>query len=249
MNKKEYRVSVAMAAYNGESYIVSQIESILKQLNKEDELVISLDPSTDMTEMLLREIRKRDSRVRLIRGKGKGLIKNFENAIRHCKNEIIFLSDQDDLWKANKVERVLECFQNDDVTLVMHDAEVVNGSLECIDASFIEKRGCRTGVLQNVIKNSYIGCCMAFRKELKRYILPFPESIPMHDQWIGILSEITGMSMMIDEALICYRRHGNNVSSESHAGIFQMIRWRAGLFDNLVKFYIKYKFNKEWNQK
>lgn len=247
MNKKEYRVSVAMAAYNGEDYIVQQVESILKQLNKEDELVISLDPSTDMTETLLREMRKKDSRIRLVRGKGKGLVKNFENAIRHCKNDIIFLSDQDDLWKDQKVEIVLEAFQNDEVTLVMHDAEVVNRGLECIDSSFIETRGCRTGVIKNMIKNSYIGCCMAFRKELKRYILPFPKKIPMHDQWIGIISEITGMSIMMDQALICYRRHGKNVSSERHAGIAQMIRWRINLIFNLLRFYIKYKLNKEWN--
>lgn len=245
MNKKVYRVSVAMAAYNGEAYIVPQIESILKQLKTEDELVISLDPSTDATEMLIREFRKKDSRVRLVRGKGKGLVKNFANAIYHCKNEIIFLSDQDDVWYPNKVESVLECFNNKDILVVMHDAEVVSESMTCVHPSFMEKRGCRTGVVKNIVKNSYIGCCMAFRNELKKYILPFPENIPMHDQWIGVVGEIMGMSVMIDLPLIHYRRHGNNASSDSHASMRQMLQWRVCLILNLLKFCVKYKFSKE----
>ena len=248
MNREEYRISVAMAAYNGEAYIVSQIESILKQLNEDDELVISLDPSTDMTEALMKEIRSKDSRVRLVRGKGKGLVKNFENAIRHCKNEFIFLSDQDDVWKEDKVNRMLECFQDSDVKVVMHDAEVVDEHMDCLYPSFMEKRGCRTGLIKNIVKNSYIGCCMAFRKELKNYILPFPKDIPMHDQWIGLVAELTGISIMVNEPLICYRRHGNNASGDQHAGIGQMIIWRLKLVMNLMMFCVKYKFKRERNR-
>ena len=59
----------------------------------------------------------------------------------------------------------------------------------------MDMRGCRTGILKNILKNSYIGCCMAFRKELRKYILPFPENIPMHDQWIGLIGEITGKNV------------------------------------------------------
>ena len=90
MNKKDFSVSVAMAAYNGEHYIEAQIQSILSQLRPEDELVISLDPSSDRTEEIIRSFAGKDMRVRLVRGQGKGLISNFENAIRHCKKDILF---------------------------------------------------------------------------------------------------------------------------------------------------------------
>lgn len=244
MNRNDISVSVAMAAYNGERYIKEQIESILSQLKASDELIVSLDPSTDRTEKILQEIGQRDARVHLIYGKGKGLIKNFENAIRHCKRDIIFLADQDDVWKADKVTSVLECFQNKKTMVVMHDAEIVDASMQCVCRSFMEKRGSRTGIFKNIIKNSYIGCCMAFRKEMKPYILPFPKRIPMHDQWIGLVGEMTGVNVMTRNVLISYRRHGDNVSAEHHSSIIQMLRWRVTLILNLCRFYRTYKSGK-----
>ena len=241
MSRNKLSVSVAMAAYNGDRYIKSQIETIMCQLKESDELVISLDPSTDATEQIIRDFAKKDSRIHFLYGKGEGLVCNFSNAIRHCKNDIIFLCDQDDLWKEDKVECILSYFHDTSVEVVMHDAEIINENNECLNQSFMDMRGCRTGILKNILKNSYIGCCMAFRKELRKYILPFPENIPMHDQWIGLIGEITGKNVMIHKQLIGYRRHGQNVSSESHAGFFQMLSWRICLISNLLKFYLKFK--------
>lgn len=249
MNKKDFSVSVAMAAYNGEHYIEAQIQSILSQLRPEDELVISLDPSSDRTEEIIRSFAGKDRRVRLIRGLGEGLISNFENAIRHCKKDILFLSDQDDVWKEGKVASVLECFQDPSVCVVMHDAQIVDENGVCTEPSFMKKRGCRKGVLQNLIKNSYIGCCMAFRKEMRKFVLPFPKDLPMHDQWIGLVGEITGKTKILEKSLICYRRHGHNASADSHAGFRQMLTWRVCIFRDILKFAVKYKRYKGRNKK
>ncbi|MDY5957273.1 MAG: glycosyltransferase family 2 protein [Frisingicoccus sp.] len=249
MNKKDFSVSVAMAAYNGEHYIEAQIQSILSQLRPEDELVISLDPSSDRTEEIIRSFAGKDRRVRLIRGLGEGLISNFENAIRHCKKDILFLSDQDDVWKEGKVDSVLECFRDPSVSVVMHDAQIVDEEGVCIEPSFMKKRGCRKGVLQNLIKNSYIGCCMAFRKEMRKFVLPFPKDLPMHDQWIGLVGEITGKTKILEKPLICYRRHGHNASADSHAGFRQMLTWRVCIFRDILKFAVKYKRYKGRNKK
>ena len=67
---------------------------------------------------------------------------------------------------------------------------------------------------------------MAFRKEMKEYILPFPSKLPMHDQWIGLIGELHGKNVMLDDPLILYRRHGSNMSSTEHSNILQMIKWR-----------------------
>ena len=108
---KRKSISVAMAAYNGQKYIADQIESILNQLYPTDELVVSMDFSTDQTEEIVLEYAKKDSRIHLITGPSKGVIKNFENAIAYTQNEIIFLADQDDFWLPGKVERVLKEFE------------------------------------------------------------------------------------------------------------------------------------------
>lgn len=220
-------ISVAMAVYNGEKYLNAQMDSILKQLDTEDEVIVSLDPSTDKSEAILKDYCSKDQRIKLLKGPGKGVIKNFENALRFCSKELIFLSDQDDEWLPDKVAVLRKYFTtHKDVAVVLHDARIVDENRNVIGKSFFEKRGCKLGILKNIVKNSYIGCCMAFRKDVLEHALPFPEKLPMHDQWIGIVGECIGRNVLLKRPLIYYRRHGNNASSESHAGFLQMLQWR-----------------------
>lgn len=225
------RVSVVMAAYQGAAFIGEQIASILPQLGKEDELIISLDPSTDGTAEVVGRIG--DSRIRLIDGPGKGVVKNFESGLSQAKGAYIFLSDQDDVWRPDKVEKVLFAFEREHTAVVMHDARIVDTALNVVNPSFFAWRGCRTGIVKNLIKNSYIGSCMALRRELLPFILPFPEELPMHDQWIGLQAERHGGVALLPEPLLDYRRHGGNVSSDHPASVGQMIRWRVGILKAL----------------
>ena len=220
------RVSVAMATYNGEKYIKEQINSILNNLEKNDELVISDDGSKDNTKSIIEDIQKKDSRVKLFDGPKMGVKQNFGNAIKNCSGEYIFLADQDDIWNDKKVEKVLKVFKDENVTLVIHNCEIVNESLEKTDKTFFEFRNSGKGIIKNIWKNTYIGCCIAFKGEMKDQILPIPNDIEMHDQWIGIINEKYGKSYFLDECLIKYRRHSNNVSQMKHYGVGKMIRNR-----------------------
>ena len=148
VNRKE-KVSVAMATYNGEKYIKEQIETILNNLDDKDELVISDDGSSDMTIEIINKIN--DKRIKLLEGPRKGLKKNFENAIKNTTGDVIFLSDQDDIWMENKVEKVLECFNNNNYILIQHDAVVVDENDKVIYESFAEHRKVKTGVIKNLI--------------------------------------------------------------------------------------------------
>lgn len=223
------KISVALAAYCGEKYIEDQIRSILAELPEDSEIVVSLDPSKDSTEEILSRLSAEDSRVRYITGSGRGLIGNFGNAISACTGDIIFLSDQDDIWLPGKVDAVCNAFSDPSVTVVMHDATITDGELKVIEPSLFAVRGRKEGIAANVIKNTWIGCCMAFRRELCSAILPFPDNIPMHDQWIGIFGKLSGKVAFIDKPFIYWRRHGTNSSSTSHSTVGQMIRWRSGL--------------------
>ena len=229
-------VSVALAAYNGEKYIAEQISSVLPQLSEDDEIVVSVDPSADRTREIVSSMSEADSRIKLIDGEGRGLIKNFENAIKNCRNDIIFPCDQDDIWLPEKAARVKKEFENDSALLLtMHDAKIVDENLSEIESSFFAHRGTKTGILKNIWKNSYMGCCMAFRKEALKYILPFPENLPMHDQWIGLVCEKRGKVSLIREPLMLYRRHGDNASKMQHESVMQMIKWRLSIILSLIK--------------
>lgn len=226
-------ISVAMATYNGAKYIEEQIDSILKQLNSDDELVVSDDNSNDGTLEILERYQQNDKKVIVYLNKGKGILENFENAISNCNNEIIFLSDQDDIWLDNKVEVVKNQFSDSKISLVLSDCYIVDSELKVIYESFYERSKPRKGIIKNIIKNSYLGCGMAFRSKLKPIILPMPEDIPMHDAWIGILAEMYGSVSIIPDRLFYYRRHNSNATQIESSNFKQMLLWRKNLIKNL----------------
>lgn len=247
---EEFRVSVAMASFNGARYIKEQLDSILSQLREVDELVISDDGSTDETLAIIEEYQRQDRRIRLVKGPGQGIKKNVEYAIAQATGDYIFLADQDDIWMPGKVERVLQAFEEHKSFVVIHDAKVFEGEdrEHVIMESFFAFRGSRAGVLKNMIKNSYIGCCMAFRRELKAIILPIPGKIEMHDQWIGILSDqVFGNSCFLQEPLLLYRRHGENNSNMTHYGLGKMLRNRIVFFGYFFGRILQIRHNKQVN--
>lgn len=233
--KENPKISVAMAVFNGEKYLKDQISSILVQLKENDELVISVDESSDNSFEILKQLSKKDNRIKLIKGPNSGVIKNFENAILNCRGDYIFLSDQDDLWVKDKISKVKDVFKNENVDLILHDAKVADKDLNVIYDSFFKLRKSKPGILKNMFKNSYIGCCTAFKSELKKKILPFPKSIPMHDQWIGLIAEKYGKVKFLKEPLIIYRRHEQNNTELYHSSFKNMITWRFNIIKNLIR--------------
>ncbi len=238
MDKYNIRCSVAMATYNGEKYIKEQIESILNNMTENDELIISDDGSTDNTIQIIKKYQSQDERIKLIEGPKKGVKQNFANAIENTKGKYIFLSDQDDIWMEDKMNKILKKFK-DGYTVITHDANVINENKEKIINSFFEYRKSGKGIIKNIWKNTYIGCCMAFDSNIKKYILPIPNNIEMHDQWIGIIGEIKGKSYFLKDKLINYRRHEDNVSQMKHYGLFKMIKNRFILIVELIKKEVK----------
>ena len=81
---------------------------------------------------------------------------------------------------------------------------------------------------------------MAFKASLKKYILPFPDDLPMHDQWIGLIGEIHGKNKLIYEPLLLYRRHGFNMSSTTHSNPSQMLKWRKSILFSIIRHKIKH---------
>lgn len=234
------RVSVALAAYNGERYIREQIESILANLTQEDEIVVSDDGSTDNTLAILKEYEKGKIPVTILKGPGKGIKKNFENALRHCRGEYIFLSDQDDVWMEDKVEFSMEFFTKGVCRLLNHDARVMDSELKHeIMPSFFAYRDSVPGFWKNFIKNRYMGCCMAFHRSLLPLALPIPDKIEMHDQWLGLINDLTeNDSLFLERPLILYRRHDSNVSDFSHGTVWEMVKKRIILAKALLRWKI-----------
>ena len=241
------RVSVCMAVYNGEKFIKQQIESILKQLTLEDEIIISDDGSTDGTLQIVNDFR--DCRIKIVKNAQKhGFVGNFENALRYASGNFIFFSDQDDVWELNKIERCLYFLQKYD--LVVHNALLVDSKGESLNRKYFDTLHNSNSFLYNFYKTRFLGCCMAFNRKVLKECLPFPRNIVAHDYWIGMywLFKYHRSVYFLEETLMCYRRHGGNVSTSSEKSnnsfLYKILIKRFYLLKSIIKRFIKIQFKR-----
>ena len=223
-------VSVAMAVYNGLPYLPAQLASVLSQLQPDDEVVIVDDQSSDGSFDWLKALS--DSRVRLLRNEcNRGVRLSFERALNECRAPIVFLCDQDDLWLPGKRDAITRAFEADPLcTVVVTDAQVIDArGLEIIPSFMATRGGFRGSWWSTLIRNRYLGCCMALRRDIVELGLPIPPTAPMHDMWFGLLGACRGRVRFLEQPYLQYRRHGRNVSPSKHAGLGQMLQWRWNL--------------------
>jgi glycosyltransferase involved in cell wall biosynthesis len=198
-------LSVALATCEGERFILAQVRSILDQLGPGDEIVVSDDASRDGTLALIEALG--DPRLRIFRNADRvGYVKNFERAIRHCRGEFIFFSDQDDVWMEGKVKIQRELLAR--VGCVVSDARVVAEDLSPINPSYFAVRQVRGfSPLDIFLRPPIVGATMACRRDFLERLLPFPERVP-HDFWITLNAALSGQFEVLREPLLLYRRHG-----------------------------------------
>ena len=228
------KISVALAAYKGEQYIAEQIGSILGQLGENDELIVSDDFPKGKTRAVVEAISSKDKRIIYLEGPGKGVVKNFENALKACSGDVIFLSDQDDVWLPGKVEAVMNEIKNG-AKLVLHDASRTDADLQITSPSCFEVHGANASFARNLLKNTFVGCCMAFTKDLLDMTMPFPEGIAMHDWWIALIAlKKNQKTVLLKKPFILWRRHGENVTG-GKTGTVQKIKWRLNMLLSLAR--------------
>lgn len=222
------KLSVAMCTYNGDLYIKEQLQSIINQTVPVNEIIICDDGSTDNTIPLILGIKDETTNIKIElhnNGKKLGVIKNFEKAISLCTGDIIFLSDQDDIWLPHKVKTILKHFNTNPLKeLVFTDAKIINEYGNTINnATLFNEVGFNKsmqliweyGMSFEIINkgNKITGATMAFRKELIPDALPFSiTSKVFHDEQLAIITINRGTISYITDQLIQYRIHKNNVT-------------------------------------
>jgi glycosyltransferase involved in cell wall biosynthesis len=223
-----------MAAYNGAPYIKLQIFSILKQLGLADELIIVVDKSTDDTVKIIENFN--DPRIHLIvNANNVGAALTFNRALQEASGNIIFLSDQDDFWHDGKVTTVMKLFESGNLDLIVHDAIVMRDG-QVVHTSLFEMADSSPGVIKNIISNTFTGCCMAFKRDVLREVLPISGRIGLfHDAWIGVLAQYLGYKIaFLPVPLIDFIRHEGNASTLKRRGIIPIVFDRVAFVKALV---------------
>jgi len=222
--KNNSGISIAMCTCNGELFLLEQLESIAKQTILPDELIICDDHSTDGTLKIVQDFQKNSPfHMKIYLNSSKlGSTKNFEKAISLCHENIIVLSDQDDVWCPNKIERMISVFKNyPKIGYLFSDAAIVDEKLqnnsftiwERISFDFRQRKDYKQDQqLKVLLKHNVVtGATMAFREELRKLILPIPEQW-IHDAWIALLLSAANIKgTFFEEPLIKYRQHSNQL--------------------------------------
>ena len=212
--------SIAMCTYHGEKYVRQQLESIIGQTLSPDEIVICDDCSKDRTVQVVRDTLKDwDGHWQLVcNEKNLGFKKNFEKAISLCRGDIIYLSDQDDVWDPRKIEIMDEAFSaHPEAVALWHDAELVDASLQPLYPSFWKStlrfdyqkfmRGDYAHVMEG---NAMQGSACAFRREVFEAAKPFPAEA-IHDEWLLLISLLQGPVIPLPQVLMKYRQVDNTL--------------------------------------
>ena len=221
-------ISIAMATYNGEKYLREQLDSILAQTHQNFELIVCDDCSTDSTVQILREYEKNDSRIKVfVNEENLGFKKNFEKAIGLCSGDYIALSDQDDIWLPEHLEK-----------LYSHIGEHM---LICANSRLIDKYGndlhqnmkpttffvsenADKQFLQLLHTNFVQGCTALFRSYLVKKAFPIPDEPAYHDYWIALIAALHGTIRYILDVIVLYRQHEGTVTSDNKKSFAKRIR-------------------------
>jgi len=244
-------ISVCMTTYNGIAYIEQQLNSILNQLSSTDEVLIFDDKSTDGTYEFLVNFSKVNSIVKVKKNPvNLGYVKNFEQAIYEARGDIIYLSDQDDIWNEDKVKYISDFFNdemNSNVDILHHGMETISSDGNLLDKTFnyvppsFNQKNYYSKVLLTILKPKCYGCAMAFRKKIVPLIVPFPKQVYSHDHWLNAFGVVSSNLYFDDKVLISYRQHNNNLSPKKGLTFLQKIKIRTKFIKLLYLSYLRLK--------
>ncbi len=239
-------VSVALATYNGESFIVPQLDSLLNQTRRPDEVIIIDDRSTDKTPEIVRDyISSHGLDWKLtVAETNSGYKRNFYNCLKNTTGDVVFLCDQDDVWYPEKIEKVLTVFEND------RDCLGVNTSFDMTDREGavlvpfgegkrntanhglilypVGKGDCvRVDLNTVLVYNISPGCTCAFKREAVECYLQTSRCEMPHDWELNVIAAKQDGLRFLNVPLIGYRQHGNNTIGLSTDNSFGPLKMRG----------------------
>ena len=236
-------VSVALCTHNGASYVEKQLQSIFAQTMLPKQIVISDDASSDDTVAVIESVvhrltlasRSDPIEITIVRNPvALGVAKNFEQAMRLCRGDLIALCDQDDIWRVDRVEYAVVRFEADTgLDLVHSDARLVDESdaslgltlFEALEISDAERKAIEDGNGFDTLlrRNLATGATMMVKRALYQRAMPFP-SVWVHDEWLAVIGAATGHIDLTTELLIDYRQHGRNQIGVRKLGMVGKVR-------------------------
>lgn len=229
-------ISVALTTYNGARYLREQLDSIYAPCGVVYEVVASDDGSTDGTREILADYARKRGLRDVSDGQHRGLVQNFAHALRHCRGELIALSDQDDVWVPGRLNALREAIAGYEAVYSLIDRVIApDGALTSWTAPAGMREAVRaigtgqpTGAL--LASNWVISHTMLFRRRVLAAALPIPDGQPYHDGWLGLAAAALGRIRYLEPSLTLYRQHAaSHTAAAAAPATRQVLGQRAGL--------------------
>jgi glycosyltransferase involved in cell wall biosynthesis len=210
-------ISVVLCTYNGAKYIEAQLASILAQTYAVAEIIVVDDVSSDDTMAVVERAAARDSRISLSQNAFNiGFTSNFESALQVAKHDYIAISDQDDIWHLQKIEKMMAAFTTDAAAIYCDSVRFTKD----IPINPIKNKSSRhvagTDVRKLAMHNTVSGHALIIRKSLLEKALPIPSAV-YYDWWLALQAVTSGGLQYLDEILVYQRAHDNNVTIAKNA--------------------------------
>lgn len=203
---QEPLISVALCTYNGEKFLLEQMDSILAQTYKNLEIIIVDDCSTDKTTEIINVYAEKDKRIKLFRNEANlGFNKNFEKALRLTSGDYITISDQDDIWLPQKLQQLLDNIKNN--WLIFSNSSYLGDSKQGRLLKDFKLPLNYKGIL---LRNHVTGHTSLMHRDFLNYVLPFPQD-GYYDWWMGFVAGYHNKIAFLDEVLTLYRVHSDSV--------------------------------------
>lgn len=212
------KVLLLLSTYNGEKYLVEQVESILEQMYVEVTILIRDDGSTDGTTGRIKELQKKHANIILEEGDNCGSAGSFIKLLNianssHTDFDYYAFCDQDDVWMKDKLDSAITVLDQQNQSrplLYMGAYQMVDAELRPIPTQLVAPK---LNLPAALAANSATGCTMLFNKCLLELLASKrPKDIIMHDYWAYLVCLAVGGYVYYDKIPhILYRQHGNNV--------------------------------------
>lgn len=249
-------VSIALATYNGQKFLEEQLDSIYNQTYKNIEVVVCDDKSDDLTVDILKKYQKLYGLTYSINEVRLGVAKNFEKIVFYCKGKYILLSDQDDIWFPEKIERLL--YNIGTASMIYSDGLIFHGDKslskeKLSNCTFIRLFGMDSSnedFLKFAVLNSFIlGCSVMFDRIILKNAIPFYESNYNHDWWLVLCAQNENGVKYLNEVLFSYRIHDNNYSFREKNSIEKEGKRKNRMYKKLLSFNSPEKLYERYKKK
>ena len=219
-----HNVAILMCTYNGEKYLLEQINSILSQKDVNIRLYIRDDCSTDSTRQILKQIEERDNIFVTYDshnlGPGMGFMKMLfdlyaSGDVEAYQIEYIGFADQDDVWLPKKIIRGIEMIGDTEKPVLYCSNQLLYKNNEQESKKRFTELPDMT-LEGHITKNTLSGCTMIFNDKMLKEIVKCQGigheilDYRMHDAWIFLVALLVGKAVYDDESYILYRIHENN---------------------------------------